>query len=162
MSRLLVLVRHGKPQPADGTTPDKLRELTKEGQAALEGPNGLTQAFELLSNEERALAAIWTSSAVRAKQTASVVSHILGGTLLQEHRSLWEQDDAGFLEEVALSSTSCIIAVGHIPFMHRITKRLVGDDIAFKPGAVCAIELADNIYNDASRLAWFIQGPKVD
>lgn len=159
----LVLVRHGKPEHGGPGTPDALRALTPEGHAAIAGPLGFARTFSLLTPEERARAVIWSSPAVRARQTADVVAEALGGRAIAEHACIWEQDNASFLAEVAATAEHerCIIAVGHIPFMNELTAYLTGVPVSFKPGAACAIELDRRVAGGSGRIAWFVQGPEV-
>lgn len=161
MTRLLVLVRHGKPESTEEGTPDELRALTDAGRAALEGPDGLARALSLLGDSERSDMRLWSSPAVRARQTAQIISEMAGGCPVEERACLWEQDQDAFLGEARGADAACVIAVGHVPFMHKLLKRLTGDSIAFKPGAVAAVELDDGRTPGSARLAWFAQGPQV-
>lgn len=166
MSRTLVLVRHGKPEPAGPGVVDFDRKLTPAGIAALEGPDGFNRTFSLLSDEERSGAEIWTSPAVRARQTAQAVGRALDNNATRDCEQLWQQDHAGFLAEVASSTAPCVIAVGHIPFMNEAVAYLTGAAISFKPGGAAAIELPDpcepaSLQQDSCRMLWFVQGPTV-
>ena len=121
----LILIRHGKPEPTGAGKPDALRELTPAGRAALAAPTGFETTFtELLADAEGAgldLApegqsiALWTSPAVRAHQTADEARGALerlGRSVSApvEHTSLWEQDDAAFLAELAQAQATSIVA----------------------------------------------------
>ena len=61
MVKTLILVRHGKPQPAAPDIPDFDRTLTVEGIAALAAPHGFARTFSLLSDDQREGAVIWSS-----------------------------------------------------------------------------------------------------
>ena len=159
MVKTLILVRHGKPQPSAPDIPDFDRTLTVEGIAALAAPHGFARTFSLLSNEQRRDAVIWSSPAVRAMQTAQQVSDALGGKPVVEKSCLWYQESGTFLNEVEASDATCLIAVGHIPFMNEMTACLTGSAISFTPGAVAAIELAHEIDLGSGTLSWYVQGP---
>lgn len=161
MAKTLILVRHGKAASARPGEPDEARTLTAAGRAALDAPSGFAQSFSLLSADEAAAAELWASPAVRAQETAEAIVRATGAPAPVAHRSLWEQDDAAFLDEVAAADAETVIAVGHIPFMERMVEHLTGADVAMKPGAVAAVELADDLKPGASRLLWFVQGPRV-
>ena len=159
MVKTLILVRHGKPQPAAPDIPDFDRTLTVEGIAARAAPHGFARTFSLLSNEQRRDAVIWSSPAVRAMQTAQQVSDALGGKPVVEKSCLWYQESGTFLNEVEASDATCLIAVGHIPFMNEMTAYLTGSAISFTPGAAAAIELAHEIDLGSGTLSWYVQGP---
>ncbi|MDY2777067.1 MAG: histidine phosphatase family protein [Collinsella sp.] len=160
MAKTLILVRHGKPHPGGPDSPDELRELTDAGKAALAATDGFPRTFSLLTQAQRDSAAIWASPAVRAMQTAQAVCQAVGARDIETHSSLWAQDPVAFLGEVLTCESSCIIAVGHIPFMDRMVARLTGSELPFKPGAAACIELDANLEPGASRLLWFVQGPE--
>lgn len=164
MKKTLVLVRHGKPEPAGGMKADFDRELTPAGRAALAGPDGFARAFAHLTSEERSDLIIWNSPAVRAQQTAEEASRVLDGALIAHHECLWEQENGLFLSEVASSDARCIVAVGHIPFMNEIAAYLTHEPISFKPGGVAAIDVVLKHGMPAAgacKLLWFEQGPEV-
>lgn len=158
MAKTVLLVRHGKPQAA-GELPDKERPLTPEGLSALESPEGFARIAGLLAEPQRSAAVIWSSPAVRATQTAQVMAKALGGRPIEIHPCLWEQDPLAFQRELAAAQAPCVIAVGHIPFMDRMTEHLCGAQLPFKPGAVAAIQLDQQLHPGASNLLWFVQGP---
>ena len=166
MVKTLVLVRHGKAEAAAPDQPDIERKLTSDGRAALASSHGFKRTFSLLTAEERENAVIWASPAVRAMQTAHEVAEaigehtILGDRKLMAAESLLHQDSETFLADLERANASCLIAVGHIPFMEEMTEYLTGDQITFKPGAAAAIRLGKTLKPGKARLEWFVQGPK--
>ena len=66
MGKTLVLMRHGKAQPRDLGIPDDERTLTRAGTRALAAR--LPQNVRLWGKHART--AVWTSPAVRCRQTA--------------------------------------------------------------------------------------------
>lgn len=161
MEKILILVRHGQAAPATEQTPDALRPLTEAGRAALAARDGFARTFALLSPADRAQAALWASSALRAQETAQAVTTVIGERPIQARDDLFEQDEAGVLNAVLESDARCIIAVGHIPFMDRVTEYLTGANLLFHPGAVAAIKLNGTLAPTSADLLWFVQGPDV-
>lgn len=162
MPRILVLVRHGKPQKVAASGLDLERELTPAGLAAIQRayPTTFSLLPPLLPQGVRAR--VWSSPAVRARQTAAVVADALGcdAREVELHEVLYAQDEQAFLSELDDSGERCVVAVGHIPFMEALPRVLVGLDIDFSAGAACCLQLADGAAKPA-RLLWFVQGPDV-
>lgn len=172
MARTLILVRHGKAEKAAAGQADQDRSLTPAGMAALE--RSLPRTLSLLedadanADEPAAPFLVWTSPAVRARQTCERVIAALDALHFatatpEEHESLWYQDPVTFLDELANTPADArIVAVGHIPFMEGMLERLTAAELAFAPGGVAAVELADDPHGKgAGRLLWFVQGPRV-
>ena len=169
MSRTLVLIRHGKAQERIEGLPDERRALTDAGSRALAAR--LPHALAPLKTAGSGRAAeVWSSPAVRARQTAEEAARILGCPDVRICPSLWEQDEESFLREAADSHTPCIVAVGHSPFVGNVAERLSGTALPFSTGAVAALELPDGFgapFEDgdgreggSARLLWFVQGPQ--
>lgn len=158
MAHMIVLVRHGRPEPISAAPSDMERELLPEGIEALE--NCYPELFSLLDKELSIR--IWSSPAMRAQQTAEIVASALDieSTNIEEHTSIYAQDANIVLSELAGEEAACVVVVGHIPLVEDITYDLTGIELPFLPGAVCAIELPEES-SDPARLLWFYQGPKV-
>ena len=167
MARTIILVRHGKAEKAALGTEDIDRSLV-EGAAAALAPT-YRNAFALLGGVHQAR--LWVSPALRAKQTAAVVSPALvgNGVGIAESRELaclLHQDQGALLDELAATpEDACVVAVGHIPFMEDMLARLCGSAIDFAPGSVAAVELEGDPHAGAAsasgRLLWFVRGPKL-
>lgn len=170
MSRTLVLIRHGKAQERTEGLPDERRALTDAGSRALAAR--LPHALALLetAGSDRA-EEVWSSPAVRARQTAEEAARTLGCPDVRICPNLWEQDEESFLREVADSRTPCVVAVGHSPFVESVAERLSGAVLPFSTGAVAALELPDGFgapledggdgrEGGSARLLWFVQGPQ--
>lgn len=162
MAKTLVLIRHGKAAPRETWHEDDvLRPLTEGGKRALEAH--LPHMLALLDKETRANACIWTSPAVRTVQTAQVVAGILGASAPQEQEFLLTEDADAFLRAFEQCDASCVIAVGHNPFVDDMAARLAGARLPFFTGAAAALRVADGASESsrpAARLLWFVQGPK--
>lgn len=156
----LILVRHGKACGLKPGQSDFDRELTDDARSFLASVDGFMRSFYLLDAHSASHATIWSSPAVRARQTADEVDRTLGGdhdVVLVD--SLWEQDEDAFISQIAATDADCLIAVGHIPFMNNVISRISGVDLALKPGGIASIELDDS--GVAGTLEWFVQGPVV-
>lgn len=161
MAQTLVLVRHAKPVSSAPSVADAERPLTPEGLAAVE--ESFPATFALLG-DARATARIWSSPAVRAWQTAEAVAEALGRSAdeIEEHLTIYAQDEDAFLEEVAACEDAIVIAVGHIPMMEDLVADLAGFACDFNPGGVAAVEIVRALDEfQPARLLWFVQGPKV-
>ena len=96
MSRTLVLIRHDKAQERTEGLPDERRALTDAGSRALAArlPHALALLKTAGSGRE---AEVWSSPAVRARQTAEEAARTLGCPDVRICPSLWEQDEESFL-----------------------------------------------------------------
>lgn len=158
-ARTLILVRHGRAERALPGMPDEERSLTPDGQAALRAPGGFARSFSLVDEEARSRAVIWASPALRAQQTAQAVAEAIGQRPIDALPCLFEQDADAFLDALLATDAECVVAVGHIPFMERVTERLCGATLSFSPGAVACLRLDDTLAPCESDLLWFVQGP---
>ena len=168
MGKTLVLMRHGKAQPRDLGIPDDERTLTRAGTRALAAR--LPQNLRLWG--KRARTAVWTSPAVRCRQTADALVTALRtrGERVPDpldRAFLHDQDIDAFLADVAQADADCIVCVGHNPFIEEATELLCGARIHFRPGALAAFELSEDptVSDPSSPLApmiWFVQGTPVD
>ena len=156
MVERLVLVRHGDAEFFGPEGTDESRRLTKHGKKALK--KAFPTTFGPLRDEENL--AMWVSPAVRALETAEVAAGVLGvrPEEFDLHNCLYEQDDDEFLAELSAEGDGCVVAVGHIPFMHRMLWSLTGEDVPFSKGSVACVRFADG---DLTRgtLEWFVEGP---
>lgn len=168
MGKTLVLMRHGKAQPRDLGIPDDERTLTRAGTRALAAR--LPQNLRLWG--KRARTAVWTSPAVRCRQTADALVTALRARGQRipdpaDRAFLHDQNIDAFLADVAQADADCIVCVGHNPFIEEATELLCGARIHFRPGALAAFELAeDPTDGDPSsplaQMIWFVQGTPVD
>ena len=161
MGKTLVLMRHGKAQPRDLGIPDDERTLTDAGMRALAAK--LPQNLRLWSG--RAETDVWTSPAVRCRQTADALVAALRARRGQvpdpsDRAFLHDQDIDAFLAGVAEAEAGRVVCVGHNPFIEEACELLTGARIHFRPGAIAAIDLADE--PGASQLLWFVQGTDVE
>ena len=168
MSKTIILVRHGKAQLRLDELPDFERELTEAGVRALKA--WLPRAARLLAEEHPRSIELWTSSAVRAWQTADLVADELVDTLgikeleTVEMPCLWTQDLAEFFSAVAECESDVVVAVGHNPFMEDAVAQVCGQAVPLATGAIAAVRVNGEFSNglpSEGRLLWVMQGPEV-
>ena len=156
MVKTVVLVRHGAPEASSASGSDLDRKLTASGSRALSVVYPRT--FALLGDDVRA--ALWSSPAVRALETADVVAAATGIDDIEVHTSLYAQDVSAFLTELEAADETTVIAVGHAPFVDNLAARLVGTCPVFDKGAAAAIDLPVGGSGHGT-LRWFVAGPQV-
>jgi len=143
----LYLVRHG--EAVEGSVnPD--RPLTAKGRADVEGIAGA--AAERIASLE----VIWHSTKTRARETAQILA-----AYLRPARGLVERDDiadgpTGPVADDIESADADLMIVSHVPFLPRLTGRLLegADDVrpvAFPAAGLACLE-ADDALNWT--LAW--------
>lgn len=165
MARTLILVRHGKAQKPQLGLADADRALVPGAAEALAAT--YRTAFALLRGMESA--ELWVSPALRARQTAAQVSRALVGNGVKiganrELPCLLEQDADAFHKLIEQSAEdTCIVAVGHIPFMEDELVDLTGVDLSFAPGSAAALRLegAPGRVASGAELLWFVRGPRI-
>jgi phosphohistidine phosphatase len=90
---------------------------------------------------------------------------VTGIKAMEDHECLWEQDLDAFFRELDDHGGGIVIAVGHVPFMDRVSGLLCDSSLRFSTGGVAAIQLdgpASAAADDhvPGRLLWFVQGPR--
>ena len=158
--KTLVIIRHGKAEQLQPDHNDLERRLTETASMALAAR--LPHMLGMLEGRGRT-AAIWTSSAVRARQTAELVEQALkhvNVTLTKKVKtrdSLLKQDVDGLLQELAATDAEIVFCVGHAPFVEDLTARLVGMSPHYSAGALSGVTVTDG--DEPNSLLWFSQGP---
>ncbi|MBR3234820.1 MAG: histidine phosphatase family protein [Atopobiaceae bacterium] len=158
MIRKLVLIRHGDAENRRLGESDAQRKLTKRGLAALQKayPTMLASLAEDTDDLQ-----VWSSEAVRARQTAEVACDALGipHEDIDFHQSLYAQDYDRFYDEL-LCAEGVIVAVGHIPFMEEVASDLAHRMMSFPKGSVACFDVPEEGLTKAT-LAWFMPGPQL-
>lgn len=157
MTGLIVLLRHGRARKASEGLPDAERPLTRSGLRALEAC--LPRALDLIDPEDRQDLVIWTSEALRARQTAVVAARALGAPVV-EQGFLTRQDLPALLEALSGARGRCVIIVGHNPLLERAVVRLTGTRLELAPGAAVAVAAPADL-SRYGELRWYVQGPDV-
>ena len=155
MALKLVLIRHGEAKSKKLGMTDFERELTEEGAEALR--EAFPKHLSLVEVDEGT--ELWTSTAIRAKQTSAIANETLGIECVREFDDLYEQDQFAFLSALSQTDATTVVAVGHIPFMEDVCARLTGVYLGFAEGAAACVEILDTESMSRVRLLWFVQGP---
>jgi phosphohistidine phosphatase len=99
------------------------------------------------------------SGKTRARDTAVILAGALGtGGVVEEGTGLGPNDATGGLADAVVGWSDDVMVVGHLPFMGRMTARLVAGTedaavVAFEPGAVACLESTD----DGWAVAWMVR-----
>ena len=125
MVKTLVLVRHGDPEATSASGTDLDRRLTASGARSLK--TAYPRTFALLGKD--AEAAVWSSPAIRALETAQIVADAIDVEDIEVHESLYAQDVSAFLAELSDAEGPIVIAVGHAPFVDQLSARLLGGSL---------------------------------
>lgn len=171
MKKTLIVMRHGKAMHAEPGQQDADRPLSKAGVMALDAR--LPHMLRLFKAGTGAVA-IWSSPARRTNETARLLQRALTERRvvlprdIEQHESLGRQNVGDFLSELHDSNAEVIFAVGHVPFVETITKKLAGATPSFATGGLGCLEVdfpdTDewNVPSPRSkaRLLWFVQGPR--
>lgn len=134
--RRLVLVRHAKAVSDSGGS-DQARELTGRGRKDAAKIGGW------LADRLGDIDAVWSSSAVRARQTFETMADRLTAAPEPELRDdLYDAgpDDLFELLREADDSVAVLVVVGHNPTIERLQAWLSGDDRGFPTCAVGIVE----------------------
>ena len=164
MSKLLVLVRHGKAQSRDLGLVDFERELTGRGKRSLKA--WLPKSGGLLAQEEASTYQLWASPAARTMQTADLVAKEWGKCVKGFPKeptpvdALWEGDMQGLMKAFHDSPADVVVVCGHNPYIEMLCSELTGSDITFATGGVAAVRVDGATCIPQARLLWFVQGPE--
>lgn len=168
MTKMLVVMRHGKAQSRDAGISDEERALTTAGRRALQ--SRLREMLKLCDIDKDAQVEVWSSTTERTWETAELLMEALRkrgisiGSPVKGQESLRSEDSEELLEQVAQSDADVIFAVGHNPATQDVVRLLTGDVLTFTPGAMAAVRLGDDVEGagsaQANRLLWFVQGPE--
>ena len=154
MVKTLVLVRHGSPEDVAASGLDEDRRLTPAGVRALAA--AYPRTFALLGEDPEL--EVWSSPVVRALETAQAVCDATGAQDVAVHQSLYRQDLAAFLAELADAQAPVVVAVGHVPFLDMAAAQLTGCGLTFGKGAAMAIDLPCDPFGRGC-VKWFVSGP---
>ncbi len=171
MKKTLIVMRHGKAMRAEAGQQDADRALSEAGVMALEAQ--LPRMLRLYKTTSDTVA-LWASPTKRTNETARLLHRVLTernvvlAQDIEQHESLWRQNLADFLAELYDSCEETIFAVGHVPFLERVVKKLAGASPSFATGGLGCLEVdfPDMDERDRSimcgkaRLLWFVQGPR--
>jgi phosphohistidine phosphatase len=148
----LILLRHAKADDRSPGLADEERKLTPKGrkraQAAAKGLASYVRKDDQIE--------IWTSPALRSRQTAAILAETLGG-LVTEHPAIY----GGSLEELIARwrdhPADVIVVVGHEPHLSIWAQQLAGVTIPFKKCTAAGFTLHSA---DSATLEWYAS-PKI-
>jgi phosphohistidine phosphatase len=152
----LVLLRHAKAEEESPSLPDEQRELV---------PKGRKRAQAVALGLEKLLAGegkveIWTSPALRSRQTAEIIADELGGLAVKEHAAIYAGSLDGLIADwTGTDGDTTIIVVGHEPYLGIWARQLADVTVPFKKCAAAAFSLTPPDYGTGT-LRWFA-APKV-
>jgi phosphohistidine phosphatase len=150
----LVLVRHAKAASSTGGG-DRGRPLTEKGRADSAAAGGW------LASQVDRVDALWSSSAVRARETTEeLASRLTGAPAPQWRDDLYDAGARDLVELVADAGddVGVLVVVGHNPTIESAHELLTGERRGFRPGAVAVVELTggwSDIDDGAGRLREF-------
>jgi phosphohistidine phosphatase len=149
----IFLLRHG--QAESQKTTDDARELTSKGRS------DVSSAVVLSLADLKGLCQIWVSPLVRAHQTATIVSDILGqhdkSPLLKTTGLLVpEADPIVLLDAIEQENARSILLVSHQPLVGKVIDLLCGVNHAYYPMHTSSMASFEQIDLDVKkgRLCW--------
>jgi phosphohistidine phosphatase SixA/CHAD domain-containing protein len=130
MAELVVLVRHAKAQDRSEAIDDPKRELTEAGKRSCHAAMGRLPGLMAIGpkpGKGSDKVSIWTSEALRARQTAEIAADVLGvdSRRIAVKDALTTGSADALLSELAATS-GIVVAVGHNPFLEELAKRACG------------------------------------
>ncbi|HJR09750.1 MAG TPA: histidine phosphatase family protein [Pyrinomonadaceae bacterium] len=156
----LLLLRHARPSATSPTGRDIDRPLVEEGRAAA------SHVGQLLRQKQIKPEVVLSSPAVRARETAELVSEAAGlATQTRFDARIYEASLEELLQIVseAEDGVETLLLVGHNPGLAELLASLTGESAAMSPATLARIELDINAWSElrasqAGRLV-FIQPP---
>jgi phosphohistidine phosphatase len=152
----LVLLRHAKAEEDSPSLPDEQRKLVPKGRKRAQAVGrGLEKLLAGAGKVE-----IWTSPALRSRQTAEIIADELGGVAVKEYAAIY----AGSLDSMIAAwaredGDATIIVIGHEPYLGIWARQLAGVTVPFKKCAAACFTLTPPDYATGT-LRWFA-APKV-
>jgi CHAD domain-containing protein/phosphohistidine phosphatase SixA len=161
MCNTIIFVRHGRAAPVKKDQDDLQRPLTKAGTYALRA--SFLKCFGAFSQQTNPKTdiVIWTSPALRARQTAAIICSIVGADGYIQHEPLYSADLTGILANAKADSHRIVILVGHAPALNKSITDLCGIALPFKPGSVAFLDVSKTnfmAHPEPEALHLFIQG----
>lgn len=132
----LYVMRHGPAEASSPSGGDFDRSLSEEGRART-----ARVANELDRRGERPQR-IWSSPLVRARQTAEIVSEVVGGNIEIRDELAPSEAARDLIREPSLRRAASILLVGHAPDVSLLVMDLLGHGRhAFEPAMVVAVDI---------------------
>ncbi|MDT8902489.1 SixA phosphatase family protein [Anaeroselena agilis] len=152
----LVLLRHAKAEEDSAALPDERRELVAKGRKRAQAvAKGLERLLPADGRVE-----VWTSPALRSRQTAEIIAEHLGVETVTEHAAIYAGSLDNLLAEWAgAAGERTVIVVGHEPYLGIWARQLADVTLPFKKCAAAGFSIAAPDFSTGT-LRWFA-GPKV-
>ena len=146
----LCLFRHGQAESLERGISDAERQLTEKGRDTV---RCAAEGLKAYVGTEPSLF-LWSSPLVRAVQTAEIIADALHIKPIKKVAAI----GTGNLDEVLkllgrLPENSCVILVGHEPYLGLWSRQLCNVNLTFKKGAAAGVEWT----NPEGELLWFAQ-----
>lgn len=130
----IIFVRHGHAEDKKESLDDRLRELTKKGRKKVKKSARALQ--EYLSNVNQT-PLLWTSPALRAAQTARIISEELDLSEIAIHDFIYSGKTSEGKEALSrLSEEDIVILTGHEPTLGDWAEEITDEECSFKKGQV--------------------------
>ncbi len=153
MIKSLILVRHAKTEERSPEIEDHERQLTSAGIRSAKA--AIPRAFALVEHPEEHH--IWSSPAVRARQTAEIVADAMGLSEIEEVPALYS-DEVMAVRQMLDEEKGNLVIVGHNPFLEELSGTLTPAHLKFgKCAAACYVFPKGDL--QSAELSWFVQGP---
>lgn len=132
---ILILMRHGDAEVYDPDRSDSERQLTEKGQLKV---HNMVKLAHVLWPDNGVL---WSSSLIRAKQTAGILQKELAIKPVKYSSMIETGDLAAVAKTILCDNTQTpVVIVGHEPFLGRWLYQLTGATIEFKKAAFAVID----------------------
>ena len=143
----LFLMRHGEAEPI--VTQDSSRALTEAGKL------DVAQQVTALKQDLKVVDTIWASPYIRAQQTASIASEILGQSVITKDFLVPSANPQKVLDELA-SIESPLLMVSHQPLVGILLDSLTGQEPGcLRMGTSSIASLSSDIWaKGCSELSW--------
>ena len=149
----IYLVQHGAAVPKDENAERPLSD---------QGREDVKRVASFLARSGVSAGRVIHSGKRRAQETALLLSAVIGpGNMIEEAGDGLAPNDPTDLFFAAIEEwTEDTIIIGHLPFMSKLTSRLLtGDEdetlVHFKPGAVACLERGEN--GGGWTVLWFVK-----
>lgn len=137
MEKTIILIRHGKAEPREGTADDSQRKLTQKGRKDLEK---ILPALKLRLGDRKLQ--LVSSRLPRAVQTAECIASAMGIQTFQLRDWVENGDYEGLREAYQnLAPGFTLVVVGHEPYLSDWSRQLCGFEIPFRKGGAASFRI---------------------
>ena len=153
MLRKVILVRHGESADKQAGQSDFDRALTVRGRSSVQ------RLGKYLGQENIFIDLLFSSPAVRAKQTTTIVAEEIGLTKIKYVVPLFNGTDSDYLD-IVHQCVGTIMIVGHNPAISFVAGKLCNNySISLMPGQAVIIEISEDDSKKSSGSLLKLVGP---